>query len=76
MNALYNWTNDEAMMADQKKAIESEANELRMLQAAGLLEPSLYKRITTALSQSLAKLGQHLQRKHAHSHRASEVVTH
>jgi hypothetical protein len=76
MNALYNWTNDEIMIEDQKKNIEHEANEIRLLREAGLLEPSPYKRITAALGKSLTKLGQHLQRKHTHSHRTPEIVTH
>jgi hypothetical protein len=67
MNANYNWANDEIVVNERMKDIQREAEAVRLLHKAGLAKPGAYERAAVAFGSTLVKLGQRLQKKHAHS---------
>jgi len=68
MSAFYNWDKVETMVSEQMKDAQRETEQINLRHKAGIASSG--ERITVAFGNALVKLGERLQRKHAHSHRS------
>jgi hypothetical protein len=72
MNAFYNWTNDEIMVAEQMKEMQREAETVRLLRNAGLANAG--ERTTIAFANTLVRLGERLKRKYTRTQPAYQAT--
>jgi hypothetical protein len=72
MNAFYNWTNDEIMIAERMKEIQREAETIRLLRNAGLANAG--ERTAIAFANTLVKLGERLKRKYTRTQQAYQAT--
>jgi hypothetical protein len=72
MNAHYNWTNDEIIVAEWMKDMQRKAETTRLLSNAGLAETDGRK--TLPLAKILSGLGERLKRKYTRTQQAHQAT--
>lgn len=75
MNVFYNLPGAERAVAESMKEIQREAKTVRSLRKAGLGGSGAFDRAAVAFGSTLVRLGQRLQQKHAHTHKAYQTTS-
>lgn len=72
MSAFYNFDKVEIMVTEQMKDMQREAEQVRLLQKAGLSNSG--ERMAVAFGNTLIKLGERLQRKYTQSSQVCQTT--
>ncbi len=74
MNNLYHWQ-DEVMVNLEMDELRKEIDKIRLLNDAGLSNPSLLDRISKFVGGALARAGKHLHVRAVERHQAYQVTS-